>query len=388
MNSGELATFNLLKDVMDVVNSRRPSTSSSMLKRRRSTRSSRSSMSYSGSSSGIGGGVGSMKNVRFNDMGDRGGVTTTRYKRRKIKKIPLKKRRKIKRFRKAVRKVFNKPKPINTLNEFWTSNFLINADTPDTNTSLMSGNRQTIWGNSSAWGINAGEQAASGNNDLSYIAQQLNNYDTFINGVRVNPTTNQERDLNIFYVKRKYLKLAIRNTSTSKDLIFDLYECVAKQNIADPNYANPTIAWKTTRDELNAFSTGNSAQPWMKGVEPTDCPQFGRYWKILRKESVRIPFAANNINSYQTFKMHSKPFLYKGDQFNTNWAVKGKTKYFMLILDPEQTASVSRYSGVENIASVMGHRNTHYKTAANIGGINPENTVPNWITLDITTPTV
>lgn len=330
-------------------------------------------------------------NTRFNDMGDRGGVVSKTYRKRKRgKRLSRRKRRKIKRFKRAVRKVFKTKQAISCLQEFWPTQFTISATTVDTFGSTMGGNVQCVFGNAAPWGINLGENCASGLTENQYIATEIGAYRARINSVDVVQFDNDMRDYTNYWVQRKYLKLTIRNTNTEKDLIFDLYECVAAQNIADQNYANPVVAWGTIQNVLQplATDTANPGEPFIKGTEPTDCPTFGRYWKIIKKEAVRIPAASNVVNPYQTFQMWSPKFFYRGAKFNNMWAVKGITKYYMIILDPEQSATASRYGGTDPVCAIIAHRNTHYKPVNALNQLNAAINTPNWIKLNLTTPSL
>lgn len=336
--------------------------------------------------------AGTVNNVRFNDMGDRGGVVSRRYRQRK--RLPYRRRKQLKRFRKKVYAAIRKKQTINTLNEFWndegagSSQLTILADTADIFGSTLAQNKQLILGSNSCWGLNHGEATAHTGNIL--IAAEMGRYLPRIRGADVALDLENQREFNKFFMKRNYIKLTITNYSGTRDLIFDLYQCVAAQDIADADYRNPVIAWQTIREAHRdytiidpAIAGQGAGEPWMKGIEPTDCPQFGRYWKILKKESVRIPFATSSFNSYQTFTMFGKPFLYKGDKFNDKHAVKGLTKYFMMVIDPEQSRGTSRYGGTDFCALIKGHRNTHYKTLSNVGGLHAENSAPNWMYRDM-----
>jgi len=319
--------------------------------------------------------------VRFRDMGERGSVNTTKYG-RKRRKMSKRKRKAIKRFRKNVRKAVRAKVPISCLNETWGA---VGWDASDADLfgSTLQGGVQFVLGNASSWGLNLGEVAAAGGQESSYINSEMSDYRPRVNGVDITPLASESRWTNSHYVKKRYSKLTIQNLSGTKDLIFDLYECVAAQDIANDLYANPAITWRTLRNNWEEHVTGTAGEAYIKGVEPTDCPQFGHYWKILKKSKVRIPFAANAANAYQTFKMWGKPYNHKGTRFNGKWAVRGITKYWMIIIDPEQGST--RYAGVDVVMNAYCHRNTHYYPN-NGEGLHAAN-LPQWIRLAITAPT-
>jgi len=323
--------------------------------------------------------------VRFNDMGDRGGVSVVRAKRRMRKRIPYRKRIRQKRFKKAVRRVMRPKLPMNVLQEFW-GEATWNASTPDTLSSTLAGNVQLILGNAATWGINLGELAAGGQTESSWINQELSDYRLRIKGVDLTPTDNTSRDHNAHWVSRRYLKLTIRNRSTDKDLSFNLYEMQAAMDISDANYANPVVTLAYLASLWAGVTTDLAGLIYAKGTEPTDVPTFGKYWKILKKYKVRIPFASNINNAIQTFKMHSKPHMHRGSRANEKYAIKGQTKYFMLIVEPEQ--GPAKYSGADTAIGVWGHRNTHYKTFQWDSQVHATNTAPNWMRSTLTTPTL
>lgn len=317
-------------------------------------------------------------NVRFNNMGERGSVTTVKYKRRKRQRLSKRKRRYLRTFKRRVQRIVRQRVPISTLNE-WTTVFTIDASTQDMNTYVLNGGYQLTLGNASSWGLNLGQAAASGGQESSYINTEMNDI-KYATGPTTALTGNAQGRQH--YVGRRYSKLTIQNLSTSKDLIFDLYQCVAAQDIADSDYANPMIAWSTCRDNLINVTTGVMSFPEFKGVEPTDCPLFGKYWKVLKKQKVRIPLDPNTpANAYQTFKMSASPMFWDGTRTADKWAIKGKTKYWLMIIDPERGST--RYSGTESVAGIYIHRNTHYRP---IMGPSTPSIPEQWQRLQITAP--
>jgi len=326
--------------------------------------------------------------VQYNDMGDRGGVTRVAGRRRSKRRMPFKKRRRLKRFKRAVRKAVYPKAPLCCLQEFWPTEATWNASTVDTFGSQLNANRQLILGNADPWGINIGENNAAGGNESNLINKEMGDYRIRISGTDITASSdNMLRDNNAHYVKRRYLKLTVRNRSTDKDLSFSLYECVAATDIADATYANPVIALLTLNNAFNEFQTATDAgELYARGTEPTDCPGFGKYWKILTKYKVRIPFATNINNATQTFKMHSKPYMRYGQRFNGKWAVKGLTKYFMMIVEPEQ--GPLKYTDTDTCIGVFGHRNTHYRPMQVGTSMHAHNAVANWFRHFLSTPTL
>jgi len=322
--------------------------------------------------------------VRFNDMGERGNATSIKYKRRK--KLPYKKRRRMKRFKRKVMKVIKPRQAMNTIQGTWSSPSSWDAATLDFVGSSLTGGVQIVIGADWKWGINHGDATAAGGfvGVLGVTAQEMQKYQPRISGTDIAIDNNQARDNNVFYVQRGYAKLTIQNPNSAKDLIFDLYECVAATDISSDTFATPALAWSSMQETVDDYATGTQGEIWLKGTEPTDCPNFGKYWKILKKTVVRIPAASDPLNAYQTFKMYSPRFIYRGQRFNQKYAVKGITKYFMIIIDPEQ--GPNRYVAGNTVARIYKHVNYHYKPLVGQGGLNNINAAPNWIRTTVTGP--
>lgn len=317
-------------------------------------------------------------NTRFNNMGERGSVTTVRYKRRKRKKLSRKKRRYLRTFKRRVQRIVRGRMPISTLNE-WTTVYTIDASTTATSAFALKDGYQLCLGNASSWGLNLGGAAATGGQESSFITTEMGDikYATGATSVLTG-----SRDYRKHFVNRRYSKLTIQNLSTSKDLIFDLYEIVARHDIADSSNANPMATWDTVESAASNLNTGTASFFNFKGVEPTDCPNFGKHWKILKKQKVRIPLDPNTpANAYQTFKMSAPPMTFDISKAEQKWAFAGKTKYWLMIIDPERGST--RYSTTEPVCAIYIHRNTHYRPLIGSGTPNiPEQ----WQRLQITAP--
>lgn len=327
--------------------------------------------------------VSNANQVRFRDMGDRGSANVSKYGRGKRRRFSGKRRRKFRRFRRAVRRAVRVKRPIATLQEIWAGAAAFNAGSnPWTNGQTLDNGFQLVLGNASSWGLNLGELSAAGGHESSYINTELAKYRVRYDGTDLSMATDQAREQLCHYVKRRYLKLTIRNDNTTKDLSFDLYECVAARDISDSDYANPAITWNTLMLYAATSSGAISGSQTIRGSEPTDCPNFGKYWKILKKTKVRIPNNGIANNAYQTFKMYGKPHLWQGQTAQDKWAIKGITKYFMLIFEPEQIGN--RYGVSESVVSIYGHRNSHYYPANNLNLTAPA--PPTWMRQNITAP--
>lgn len=306
--------------------------------------------------------------TRFVNMGDRGSATKVKYGRNKKKmtKEQRAKRKSGKKFKRKVRRALMKKSPISFLTESTTGSMSITGDTGGINGGDLKTNSQLIIGHDQAFGINMGDgwtQAGAGPGNTvesAFINRELGDYNVRINGIDVPMSTSDRVETFNHYVKRRYNKLTIRNDSDTRDLIFDLYECLAACDIADAPFASPASAWKQIQAQYSSTSTGTAPVPYLKGVEPTDFPRFGKYWKVIAKHKVRIPCdgTEQGVNAYQTFKMSGNKYMHRGIRNNSLFAVKGQTKFWMMVIDPEKFGI--RYDTLFKTASIWFHRNTHF----------------------------
>lgn len=319
---------------------------------------------------------------QFFNIGERG-TTNVSYKKKRARK-PTKRvkimRKKKRAFKKKVKRVLAPRVPLWTHHEFNQSTGIFTGGTLGLFTGLYNATSsnwyQLVLGNASTWGVNCGGLAST-TQGLEKLHQEVLDYTVRINAADVSYAGADSRgEKSALWVKNSYLKLTLQNRNELKDLIFTLYECVAAQDISDPNYANPAFTWKYLYDNNASTGTDTIADwtaPFQKSVEPTEQPRFGRYWKIVKKTKCRIPYGIQDGVSfpYQTFKMYGNgKFMYKL-KHQKLWAIKGKTKYFMMIIDPDRQAQ--RYTAAEQ---VMGwqcsrlHTAKPYSTFNNVFGPN------------------
>lgn len=299
--------------------------------------------------------------VRFINLGDRANATSKKYRRKK--KVPYRRRRRIRIFRKKIKRALAVKKPISFLTERTSSAMTITAATGGLAVAPLSAGNQLILGDDHWWGVNLGDawySVTANVRESTYINRELFDYQVRVNGVDVSLTDVDRIEQGQHYVKRRYNKLSIHNTNPNgKDLIMDIYECTAARTISDPQYRSPWAAWRSLQFQYGSTTTGNAPVPQSKGLEPTDFADFGKYWHIDKKHSLRIPAGGtDSLNSYQTFKIHGKKYLHAGYKANTMFAMKGVTRMMMIVIDPERMAT--RYSGAEAVCDFYHHRNTHF----------------------------
>lgn len=310
--------------------------------------------------------------LNFGDRGTQNVVQRSRKRRRMTK--PMKKRyRKARAFKTKVRKVMRQKQAISCLNEQWSGSFDVNSVTPGTfGTPLGNLNRfsQLIIGNNRSFGINVGgrDNQESENN---WIVREQADYLVTIQdtpGV-INPKIARRQASSTFQISisAKKFVLTLENTNDVKDVIFNIYECVAAQDITDETLSTPVRTWQTLQLASEILSTDAQLRGTDKGDEPTDTALFGKYWKILKKTKVRLPPASAEqgsavVYNYQTFAMYASKMIWRS-RYNELYAVKGKTKYFMIVFDPDLTPR--RYNSTaepaEQVCRMQGFRSTHYR---------------------------
>lgn len=140
-----------------------------------------------------------------------------------------------------------------------------------------------------------------------------------------------------FYLRACSANVAFRNLYAIP-LYFDIYECVSKCDINPSTYITAQGCWDallSTVDQSNATS-GSGAKTYVtaraddSGSTPYTCPEFGKYWKILKKTRTQIP-AGGVINySYSGYKGKVK----YSEDFPSDKLKAGKVKDLICILCP------------------------------------------------------
>lgn len=120
-----------------------------------------------------------------------------------------------------------------------------------------------------------------------------------------------------FYVKSSKANVAFRNLY-SLPLYLDIYEVVSRTEIQPSTYQTAQGCWDalmTTVDQSVAVSgsgakTYVTARPDDSGSTPYTCPEFGKYWKVLKKARVQLP--AGGVMNY-TFSGYKGKVNYAKD---------------------------------------------------------------------------
>lgn len=312
----------------------------------------------------------------FLNFGDRGTQNQTYSKRKKGRKTKKAKRRlkKKRTFARKVKRVIKKRQGLKVYLEKTVVPRQITSSTTGVGTgSLVVGN-QLVLGGLSGWMVNPGGAWGGTISTPLYLAGKCDDYNIVINGsIIAGPTAGETAERSSSFCRRTYCELTIGNTNdpsagAARDLIFDLYECVAAANINDANYATPANTMYSCYTDVVPLTTGTAYSSATKGSEPWDYPRFGKFWTILKKQKVRIPYAEAVkglaiSQNYQTFRMYGPPLVYNAVKYNDTWAIKGKTKAFMMIIDTDVYRT--RYVADEPVCEIFMHRKTRFQQLDN-----------------------
>lgn len=138
------------------------------------------------------------------------------------------------------------------------------------------------------------------------------------------------------FIQSCKLEIGIRNTQ-SIPMTCDIYECVSRADISEQNYLTATNAWSVLSKEAfdpatdPIVGTGlefTQANVNTAGYTPYQTPDFGKYWKILKKTRVQL---------VQGTKANYTMWGYKGmckAGHDLQDIPKGKVKDLIIVLNP------------------------------------------------------
>lgn len=247
------------------------------------------------------------------------------YRRKRKSPKQMKKHRiRIKRRRKARKRILKLLRPSKVMNLFYEqATSKVAVSTVEASNAWLNQYPVTIAGTTlfrgSQWGSN---------NDVNQITGKLSD----IGWVHNNTTQDQNKTHNLrAYVKTTVLGSFVPTFSASvfpNGIKFDVYECVAQKDISDSNYQDPYTAWATVLGSLNTWQGSSLPGTNRKGLTPFECTGFLEWWKILN-------VTRHYIGSTDTvqFKYSQKGVVDK-DRHNGLYAIKGKTKSVMFIFHP------------------------------------------------------
>lgn len=283
--------------------------------------------------------------------------TSRMYKKRRKRRVPKRKWRRLKRFRRRVIKIVGGKAPTNVyITRMTVAGSFGTTGTAGMDITWTPGNARWI-GNSNQWGIWVPNGVAT--DDVGALEVFMNQYNT----VYGNAIRNFDADRAIYkgcMVTHAKNKLSISNYMDDKSLLFDLYTFVAAQDITDPNVGNP-VAAMTYLWGNHENNGGTSATMTMKGLTPFNCPKLGKFWKVLEVQRVLIPPAGLDLaQSTREFVMKGRRGWYSASRFASKQAVKGKTKYWAINMD---IYNISNLSGEAQIGALAIQKFLHYRFA-------------------------
>jgi len=112
---------------------------------------------------------------------------------------------------------------------------------------------------------------------------------------------------------------------------FDIYECVANNNITDINHATAYQSWEQCGANAEPDQTGGYQKLDFQhsGCTPYMAPQFGQWWKIIKKTRVLMGVGQKINYSYFTRKRQIQ-----NEKVIGQYATKGLTKDLIIVHNP------------------------------------------------------
>lgn len=153
--------------------------------------------------------------------------------------------------------------------------------------------------------------------------------------------------------------LNVTNVSTFP-LTYDIYQFVAAQDISDANYASPATAWTYLLTNVSETRATFKPFPESNGQTPLDVPEFGRYWRLLKKDRVLLG-GAGTTDVVMT-GLH--PRVVERSRLQGTYAVKGLTQAFLVVAGIGDTTNLPDGSGglVYNITRITWNKIWHFTT--------------------------
>jgi len=350
--------------------------------------------------------------TKFDNGSNSRSSTKLAYRKKKRSRGSGLRYKRAKRFRKKVQKALSAPTPMSVLIEQQGIASPLEINNQDDNHgdtlagSALSDGFQLHCGFSHSWGVNVGPEFQDG------TAGDVENYEIAVQSARMgrgvisgaNTATTVELDNLLpyndaavhhekFYIKQKLLKMTVHNTRTpslnnvdpdndivANDLIFDLYEFVAAQDIKDVDFKTPCNAWAAYASggvqAMNSSSTtgaGTNLLDYYKGLTPLDFAGVGKWWKMVKKERCIIPYnSTEGTDPYQVFQMHGKRYVHDPEKWRNLYAKKGITKFWVMVISPDQsdnTYTTPTSGAASPVCNLYFQRITHYKPIVGAGTI-------------------
>lgn len=244
-------------------------------------------------------------------------VSMYRYKRKRKGYRFRKRRRAYRRFARKVKKVMNRKKVMNIYNENHDNATLLGNTTTYPDKYYQNINTSDEARYSLAYGT-----LRSGTQDINQIFARGKETGWISNGAIIDIDLN-----NMTYYFKAHFNATIQNPNDSSQE-YDLYECVAAQDIGNVAYGTPGDAWENCLAQTAQYGGLAPVYSIIKGATPFTCPRFGKWWKVLRRTRVRIP-----SNGFVNFDMSTKG-TWTYEKFSNKYAIKGITKSLLIVSRP------------------------------------------------------
>jgi hypothetical protein len=292
-------------------------------------------------------------------MGGSRNKTRTLYKGRGLSKRARGNITKKRRFATKVRKALSSTMPMSTLIEKTTSGLeFYTVQNPNLGmTQYVDKGLQYVFGDTDWFMLRTN---VAGWREKK-IFSELYEYNQVNNGViGNNPATDDDLGMKIRVTHQK-TQITLTNISTASDLKVDVYEFIAAKTQDDSKHNSPAQSFFTlSADAVNNRELSNLSTfaCTLKGVTPLDMPGFGRYWKLLNKKRIIVPYSQDgDADPYQVVELSVRPFttsLVQDEQ-----TIKGQTKGLIMIISPDNVDT--EYGADAFICRVGTQTRTHFK---------------------------
>lgn len=258
------------------------------------------------------------------------------YKNRKRRRMPFKKRRRMKRFKRKVQKVIYKKQPLNY------AMFRCSTGRSLGNTGL------SPWTLVPAQSVNGAIDTTAdwvlwpgGTYNNAPTTTQLFRVINLIKGLQTRKSGVDYTDKTItynagtypanmmIYISHCQIDISIKNEFAAP-INYHIYVLVAARDIPQGDlYWTPKIAWNQCHSDSNSLGSTLPTSADL-GVTPLNAPGFGKHWKIKSKTNVLV----NGLQA-TALTVKGPKGLYNIGKYADLQAIKGKTTHIMIVAASE-----------------------------------------------------
>lgn len=263
-------------------------------------------------------------------------LLTKTSNKRKRKSVAAKRTLKKKRtFTKKIKKIVRATFPTS----YWRLNFTtshVNTNPGTANRILQNVEGITITPDNCFY-IGCGRLLDNNNKDVKRIVTFMDRAGHVESGVAIDDVGKNYENIKFWFSGELHMDLQCFNVefTDSNPLYIDIYECVAKRNILEAQYATAALAWENLlADQDLTHVTIVKRSVTNKGETPQKCKDFSLYWKIEAVTRVRIASPAPFHISMKTSG------VYNGKLHDQAYAIKDVTKSMFYVIAPIQVTTV------------------------------------------------